>query len=235
MSVRSRATTMVARSLVLCGVMAAMPVAAQQEEQGGLAAATVTVDGTAERQVTPDEVVFVSAVETQAMTLEAARTEAGVAEDRIQTERVQANRVYEWNQRQREFKGFSVSRTIHVISEDLDRFDQLLGVMLETTEVELRGTRFSLTDRQAVELEVRAEAMASARARGEALAAAAGRSLGEVLQIVNSSSPPSRPGPIPLNVARAEMSSAASDDSGPITSPGDITVATSVQVTYRLE
>ena len=206
---------------------------------------SVTVDGTASSQIEPDEAVFTIGVSTTSPELDQARREnasrlkslvtaldeAGIQDDDIRTQNLMAHRDYEWNNRQRIFKGFQVSRNVTVKLRDLERFETVLGAILETTEVDLHGTEFRNSKLRDHDLDIRQKAVEDARRKAAAMAEQLGQSIGRAISIVDSRNPPQPP----MMMQARMMSAEAAQGDQPITAPGQIEVRSDVQVTFLLE
>ena len=208
---------------------------------------TVSVDGSARRIVQPDEVVFNLSVNTTSMELQAARKEnasrvaqlvtaleaQSIQPEDIQTENLRASRQYDWNNRQRVFRGFQVGRQLTVVLRDLERFEDILSALLETTEVDLNGTNFRYSKIRELDLEIRRAAVEDARAKASAMAEQLGQRIGRALQIVDGRAPAT---PRPPVMAQARMMSVeAAPSQEPLTAPGEIEVTARVSVTFQLD
>lgn len=207
---------------------------------------SVTVDGSSRTVVQPDEVVFSLGISTTSPELQQARREnaertkrvvealrtSGIAEKDIRTENVRAHREYEWTNRERIFRGFQVNRTITVVLRDLQRFEDVLSALLETTEVDLHSTDFRYSKLRELDLQIRQEAVADAQRKAAAMAEQLGQRIGRAVQIVDASrEDPGRPVPQQMRMMAAE----AAPSQEPITAPGEIEVQARVTVTFLLD
>lgn len=207
---------------------------------------SVTVDGASRTVVQPDEVVFHLGVNTTSPELKQARQENAkrvkslvdalqgndISGDDIRTENLRANREYEWVNRERIFRGFQVNRNLTVILRDLERFEDVLSALLETTEVDLNGTQFRYSKIRELDLEIRQQAVADAQRKASAMAEQLGQRIGRAVQIVDSSSGgPAPPMPQQMRMMAAE----AAPSQEPLTAPGEIEVNASVTVTFLLD
>jgi uncharacterized protein len=154
----------------------------------------ITVTGRATRLVTPDIASWSAATEGKGDTQRQAFADcssklaallAAVAETAAKDARVSASGVYvspEWDERGRKRIGFVAggSVTIRAGLEEAGRLGQLA---LDAGAVRLDGPGYEVADADAIQDELRAEAVVAARATAERMAAAAGRTLGAAIRI----------------------------------------------------
>jgi len=121
---------------------------------------------------------------------------------------------------------YRVSNAVIVTIRNLDNIGDILDAAIEAGSNDIGGVRFSLEDPAAVESEARAMAVADARAKAEELAALIGVSVGEVTEISEIIGH----GGGFFNSGFSEMALADSSFS-----PGELTLAMQLQVTYTLQ
>lgn len=121
---------------------------------------------------------------------------------------------------------YRVSNAVIVTIRNLDNIGDILDAAIEAGSNDIGGVRFSLEDPAAVESEARAMAVSDARAKAEELAALIGVSVGEVTEISEIIGH----GGGFFNSGFSEMALADS-----AFSPGELTLAMQLQVTYTLQ
>lgn len=154
----------------------------------------ITVTGHASRLVTPDIATWSAATEGKGETqreafaaCSAALTAllGAVTETAAKDARVSASGVYvspEWDERGRKRVGFvaGASVTIRAGLEEAGRLGQLA---LDAGAVRLDGPGYEVADVDAIQDELRADAVVAARATAERMATAAGRAVGAAIRI----------------------------------------------------
>lgn len=158
----------------------------------------VTVTGSAEVRVVPDEVILTLGVETWDKNLEVAKgqndeivrrvlaraSEHGVAAEHIQTDYLSLepryrNGYYE----ERDFIAFFARNTVVITLRDLNEFEGLLSSVLEAGANYVHGIEFRTTKLRQHRDEARALAVEAAQEKATALSAALGQSVGQPLII----------------------------------------------------
>jgi uncharacterized protein YggE len=196
----------------------------------------ITVTGTGQVQTIPDEAEFSVGVTTkgqtarEALAANSARMRelidalkgAGVADRDMQTQDVSVGANYEVEGKE---GGYSARNSLSVRITDLDRAGAILDAASRAGANEVYGPSLSRSDREALESHALKDAVANARKRAEALADAAGVTLGDVTAISEQSQPD---GPV---FAMAER--AAADAKVPI-KPGREEITASVTVTFAI-
>jgi uncharacterized protein YggE len=194
----------------------------------------VTVTGTGFVAVVPDEAEFSMGVTTKGQTAHAAMSEngaemqrliaaltaAGVEAADIKTQDVSVGRDYDGE----ETAGYAARNSVSVHIGDLGDASRVLDAASRAGANEIYGPTLSRSNRAAFEAKALKEAVANARVRGEALAEAAGVTLGEVTAIAESGQPG---GPV------YAMDLARSAAKAPI-EPGREQIAASVTVTFAI-
>lgn len=208
---------------------------------------TISVQGTATTDVTPDEMVWQLRVRNQGPSLESVAADhqrlvnevlellekAGVDEKKLQTTRMSfgENRVFRNGTQLRE--GFTASTNVNFRSTDLDDYAKLWIKLAGVDGVEVLNVSYDVADRIAVQGETRKEALRAARRKAQELAAVLDATLGEPLQIAEAGmSMPHTPMPMYRNTAM--MDESAGGGGGPAHAPGQITIRMTMSVVFRL-
>ena len=108
---------------------------------------------------------------------------AGIPQDAIKT--VVYDVQYEWDyvNNRRVGKGYVARNTIEVRVDTIDRVGDILEIAGASGATSLGGVRFDLKDRSRLEREALRLAVADARAKADAVAAGAGRSIDRIVRI----------------------------------------------------
>jgi uncharacterized protein YggE len=198
------------------------------------------VDGTGQAASVPDSAVVEMGVQNRAVTasvalsqtslqvgaLISALQESGIQQTDIQTLNVSLFPVYDQPQNPNDapiLTGFNATNIVRVRVRDLDSLGDLLDFAVGSGVNTIQNIQFELTDFTAAQDEARRDALDNARHKAEQLAALAGRELGEIRAIVESSSP----SPVAFADSRGGASAV------PI-APGSQSVQVTVQVTWQL-
>jgi uncharacterized protein YggE len=196
---------------------------------------TVTVSGTGTVTAVPDQASFSFTVQTKAATAVAALTRngndtkaviaaveaAGVAEADIQTDQVSLDPVQ--SNDGTSIVGYTASDTINVTKLTIAKSGAVVDAAVGAGATDVSGPSLSLSSQDALYDQALKDAVVQAKTKAQALADAAGRSLGGVVTIVEGGGS----APIPFAVG------AASSGNTPI-EPGTQEVQATVTVTYAL-
>jgi len=218
----------------------------------------VTVTGSAELKVVPDEVTLTLGVETFSLNLAEARAENdrrvkavlaaaekhGVERRHTQTDYLSLEPRYRHEYDRREFLGYVVRKTIVITLRQVAAFEALLGDALNRGANHIHGIEFRTTELRLYRDKARALAIVAAREKAEALARALGRGIGEPRSIHEGSGGwwstygswwGSRAGMTTQNVVQTSGGGAPSElTEGPL-APGQIAVTASVSVSFELK
>jgi uncharacterized protein YggE len=157
-----------------------------------------------------------------------ALTGAGIAEKDIQTTRHDVAVEREWkNGRPGPITGYTVSEEARVTVRDLSRLGPLLERVAAAGANAVRSLSFQKEDPTPERARALAAAYAAAGTKAEALARAAGVTLGEVLWVSEAAQTEPLPG-------RALMVARAAPEEGTPVSAGEVEIAATVDVTYAL-
>lgn len=207
---------------------------------------TVSVVGTGEISVKPDVAYLSIGVETQAPTAKEAQSANAdkmtkintvlkntwkIADKDIKTGQFYVQPNYTYNEKEgQKVTGYSAHHTLEVTYRDLDKVGQLLDAVSSAGANRVNNVRFSTENPDQYQEQVIQKAMANADMKASAIAKAAKRQLGVVINVVQSGGGSS---PIyPMAYAKAEM--AADSASTPI-EPGEINLQTTLSVIYELK
>jgi uncharacterized protein YggE len=212
----------------------ARPEAAQSADEATPAGLTVT--GLGSVRTVPDRASFSFGVETQAATARAALTQnaaeakklldalraAGIAAADLQTSQVSLNP--RTDERGTGIVGYSAITTVTATLRDLSRAGAVVDAAVDAGANTVSGPSLTRGDTDAQYRQALRLAYADASTKAEALAAAAGKTLGAVTAIVESSS-----GSVPYAVAKDAAASTAVE-----IAPGTQSVDAVVTVTFAV-
>lgn len=207
---------------------------------------TITVRGEARASVPPDQATVTFSVETRSKDPNLARSlnadastraikaveKAGVPSKAIRLQNLILRPAREWNQDTRKYDdlGYDVTRTVEVRIENLELVADVIVGVVESGANRLDGVHYGLKSDTDVRTAVLADAVVSARTRAEAMAAALGAQIGEVLVVKEEGVAP----PQPYFREEAMMLQKAAGDESQAVPAGDIEVSASVVVTFSL-
>jgi uncharacterized protein YggE len=239
----------VALALALSGAPAraapvapAPPPAPEPPVHGARPTRLVRVSGEGRVAVAPDVAYVVAGVETTGKALApavadaAARTrrvldavaKAGVAERDVQTTRhdVQAERPWV-NGRQGDVTGYTVADEVRIKVRDLSKLGVILDRVVAVGSNTVRGLTFERDDPTPARADALARAVVAARVKAEAMAKAAGVTLGEPIALEEAGEAR------PIPVMQREGVAAARAAAAPVAT-GTLDVTAEVTVTFAL-
>lgn len=199
----------------------------------------IRVSGTAQVRVAPDEATLAIAVETHAATAAAAAASnakrmqavrealqrAGLPATAISTQDYSVQARIRYEREQSRVDGYDATNTLKVKTRELARLGAYMDAALAAGATRIGGVEFSASQLDAARRRALTQAIKQAQGDAQAMADAAGGQLGELLEL---SSNPASPGPMPFRAAMAEQAKVET----PI-SPGEITVETVVSTRWR--
>ena len=210
----------------------------------GPKAAQITVSATGEVSQAPDRASVSAGVVTQAPTADAAMSanakkmsaafdelrQAGIQEKNIRTSQMSLSPRYNYKNRQSpNITGYEVRNTVSATAEDLDKVGPMLDALVKAGVNNINGVSFSIENPEIATAEAREKAVKAAKAKAQAMASAAGVSLGKLTAISENSRGGFRPQPVAF--ARAESLQAAST---PIAA-GEQNLSITVNLTYEIK
>ena len=209
---------------------------------GPVANRTITVTGHGSTTVKPDQATVQLGVSVQKPTADAALQQAntsaaalidalkgaGVAEDDIVTSNLSIWPQYD----DAKVTGYTASNSVSVTVRDIDRTGPVIDAAAGAagSDIAISGISFGLQDPEAAMSTARADAIANAAKRAGEFAAAAGASVGTVLQISETAVTPYSP---MVDAAGADRTAAAGSAPTPV-QPGTTEVSVTVNVVYAL-
>lgn len=209
----------------------------------------ISVSGDGYVTIKPDTAYVDVGVQAVADTVESARSQAadamtkvidalkanGVAEADIQTTSFSISPQYDYSTNTPALRGYMVSNTVTAkLKGEPGNIGDNAGKLVDAAAkaagnlATVNGVRFTLDDQAAAISDARKKAFDAAKTRAAELAKLAGVGLGDVQHITEGSL--SVPGP--LYYAKAEMAPAA--DGGTPIQAGELTISTSVSVTWAI-
>ncbi len=237
---RALAAALLALLLVTAGCLGTTATA----QTGPDASASVrTIDVSAQGSVTaaPDLALVNLAVEVRADSADEARAQVaedaasmrdalraiGIPDDAVRTTSYFVGPEYRYDRGDRELVGYRAYHAFQV-ETGVDRAGEVIDAAVENGASQVQGVQFTLADDTRAELRSEAlnEAMGSARADAETIAAAAGVGLGDLQSASTTNVDYPRP-----YFATAE---AGGDGARTVLEPGPVTVSASVSVSYAI-
>ena len=209
--------------LALVGLLAfSAPLRAQDTGSQSNQVPTIVTSGEATVRRAPD-VAFVSvAVETRARTpretqqlnadamsaVQQRVAKTNLPRDAVRTTGYSIQQEFDFANGRRTPRGYVARNGIEVRLDDVDRVGEFLDAMVDAGATTVTGLRFDLKDRAGAEREALRLAVVDARARAEAIASGAGRTIDRVIRITDT--PQVRfKGPTPMAMERGVASAAA--------------------------
>lgn len=217
-------------------VLSVQPGEVGQEQRG------IMVMGEGKALAEPDLAMITIGVETRASTAQLAADEnnermadvmealqsVGIAEEDIRTVDYSIRAEIDWQGDERRVIGYVVSNSVRVKIREVDHVGEVLDAVTAAGANDIYGIQFTFDEPTELEEQARAEAMADAQGKAQALATLGGVSLGKPRII--SESFVELP---PLYVERA-YAPAMEGGGGALVSPGQLEVTVQVQVTFDI-
>jgi hypothetical protein len=205
---------------------------------------TIVTTGEAVVRRAPDQAFISVAVETrarnprdaqqqnaQAMTaVQEKLAAAGLPKDAVRTIGYRVQQEFDYPNGRRVPREYVARNGIEVRLDAIERTGEILDAVVQAGATMVTGVRFDLKERGAVEREALKLAVEDARARAEALAAGAGRSIVRVLKIDDTREPV-----VPFRQMEMSMRAAAADAAPTPIEAGPIEVRASVQLTVAMQ
>lgn len=204
----------------------------------------ITVYGTAEIKVTPDEMVWSINVKTENRELPAAAAAHDAAvgkvleflkglnidKDKLQTSRMHFGENWKYVERENVKLGYYASTDIGFTISDLNLYQRLWFTLSGFEGVSIQNIQYDHSARIRLQNESRQKALLAARDKAESLAKTLGSQIGEPLRIEEIAAPSFQP--MLSNFAgRADM---AQGDAEPSLALGQITISTKVLTVFKL-
>lgn len=156
---------------------------------------------------------------------------SGIEEKDVKTLSYSIQPVYDFPKGRREFLGYQVSQTLEVKIRNLEKTGDILGGLASLGINEVGSLLFKVDDLESAKTQARAEAIADARKKAEALAVSLGVRLGKIVSFNEFEG-----GPTPIFAL--ETFGRGGDFSAPVspeTPVGENEVKVSVSVTFEIK
>ncbi len=242
--------------IVAMSLIAVPGVSAQQNR-------TISVTGSAEVRVVPDEVMLTLGIQTNDKDLKTAKSQNDervakvmaiikshdIPDQYIQTDYIAVDPRYHDNYTQEDFIGYFVRKRIVVRLKDVSKFEAVLSDVLEAGANYVMGIEFHTTELRKYRDQARSLAIKAAKEKAVALAGELDMKVGKATSIQEYSSGWYSPyssfwsgsnSGMSQNVVQNSSAGGGSGgpsdaDSGDTFAPGQISVTASVSVTFELE
>jgi uncharacterized protein len=208
----------------------------------------ISVTGTAEVNVAPDEVVLSLGVESRDKDLAIAKAQhdgrvkkllaeahdAGVEGKFIQTSMLQMRPDYS-EERVPRFLAYQVSQTIQVTLKDLSKYERLISKLLESGVNRVDSIEFRVAEPRKYKDEARAKAIRAAREKAVAMAAELGQTIGKPWDISEEGFNglfAQTNNTVQANSYAYDRSPSAEEST---VAPGEVSIRASVRVSFQLE
>ena len=208
----------------------------------------ISVSGTAEINVAPNEVIMQLGVETHDKELRIAKSQhdvrikkainlassAGIEAKDIQTSQLTMGPDYSEEKVPR-LLGYEVSQTVTITLKDLSKYESLMTGLLEAGINRVQSVNFYVTETRKYKDEARAKAIRAAKEKATAMAAELGQSIGKPWEIAEDD------GGSPFVQTRANSTYGynaqfgAPGEEESTVAPGQVTIRASVRVSFQLE
>jgi uncharacterized protein YggE len=203
---------------------------------------TISVTGTAEIRVAPDEVTLTLGVESRDKDLTVAKIEndkrfrklmsltraAGVDAKDVETSALTMGPEYS-EERIPKLLGYVVSQVVTVTLRDLSKYDALMTGSLEAGVNRVHGVSFLVAAPQKYREQARLKAVQSARDKAIAMATQLGQSIGKPWEVMEE--PDYDCGVL----TRANYIGSLPERGGPTVAGGQVVIRASVRVIFQLE
>ena len=211
----------------------------------GTAIPYVSVQGKAEKNVEPDELVWYLSIRNQALeTDQVAKKHAalldkvikylkkeGIPPKDIQTTRMQLSENKEYRQNRWIKHGFFASSSVTFKLKNLEKYFSLWQGLAAYSEVSMNGFNYQYSKSQQLESELQKEALLAAKQKAQTMANVLGMKIGEPLSISETETDTR---PIRITGSRVDRF-AESAPSAASVSAGTIKISKQVYVTFALE
>jgi uncharacterized protein YggE len=155
--------------------------------------------------------------------------DAGVPKDAVRTASYTVEPEWDFAGGRRTLRDYVARNTVEVRLDDIQRVGELLDVVVGSGATSVGDIRFDLKDRAAAERDALRAAVADARSRAEALASAAGVTLGPVLRLQEEGTEAGGPRPM-VEMAAVRAAAPATPVSG-----GEIEIRARVALTVAIK
>jgi uncharacterized protein len=207
----------------------------------------ISVVGTAEINVPPDEVVLSLGVESRDKVLATAKSEndrrvkkvlslaraAGVEQKYIETSTLQMGPTYSEEKIPR-LLGYEVSQTIAITLKDLTKYEALMTQLLESGVNRVDGINFRVGEPRKFRDEARSKAIAAAKEKAVAMAGQLGQTIGKPWVISEETGGSIFNYAVQANITRSAAGGGEGTEESTV-APGQVTIRASVNVSFELQ
>lgn len=205
----------------------------------------ISVSGEGKVKVVPDQAVIMITVETKGANVKEVKKEndakveavlkyikkVNVPEQDFKTRRVSLNPQYEYESKKRLY---NASQTVEILLKDLDKYDALMGGLVEAGANRIDGVTFDSSKLTQYQSEARKLAMKDAKVKAEDFVSVLGQKVGKALMITDNSQS-YYPSPAPVYAMKAMMSDQTESAPRETLAIGEITITVNVGVSFMLE
>ena len=206
----------------------------------------VSVSGTAEVDVAPDEVVLGLGVESRDKVLATAKaqndasakkvlalaSEVGIDAKDIRTSALQMAPEYS-EEKNPKFLNYEVSLRIVITLRDLSKYETLMTRLLEAGISRVNGISFEVDQTRKYKDEARVKAIQAAKEKAVAMAGQLGQTVGKPWEISEQNSDnPYAPSMLANSMVNGYESGGRQEST---VAPGQVTISASVRVSFQLE
>jgi uncharacterized protein YggE len=205
----------------------------------------ISVTGTSEMNIAPDQVVLSLGVESRDRDLRVAKSQndarvkkilglardAGVAVKDIQTSTLTMGADYS-EEKVPKFLGYQVSQTMSITLRSLSKYESLMTELLEAGVNRVNGIYFDIAETRKYRDEARSNAIRAAKEKAVAMAADLGQTVGKPWEISEESGWNSYQYAANNYVIGGQPASSSQE---PTMAPGQVTIRASVKVSFQLE
>jgi uncharacterized protein YggE len=198
----------------------------------------ISVTGTAELNVAPDQVIVTIDVQGRDRDLDAAKAQhdrrvkkiiaearnAGVESKYIQTSSIQMNPAYSEEKVPR-FLAYEITQTIRVTLKDLSKYESLLTKLIENGVNRIDGVEFQVDDSRKYKDETRLKAIRAAKEKATAMAAELGQTISKPWEINEEA----ESGSYMYANTRVMAGAGGGAPNEPTVAPGQVTIRSSVR------
>jgi uncharacterized protein YggE len=154
----------------------------------------------------------------------------GFAGDTVRTTGYSIQQEFDFTNGRRTPRGYVARNGVEIRVDDVTRVGELLDASVEAGATTVAAVRFDLKDRPGAERDALRLAVVDARARADAIAAGAGRTIDRIMRLIDTPEPRFK-GPQPMLMERAGV--AAASEPTPIEA-GTIEVHARVEITAAI-
>lgn len=207
----------------------------------------ITVTGTGEVKVQPNEILLHIGIDVRDKDLDDARKQndkrvitllqflekSGIDPKHVQTTNLSVYPQYAGEYGQTTPQFYMTQKSVTVLIKDIKRFDQILAGIYKAGTNRIEGIEYRSSELEKHQEQARKLAIQAARQKAQALTGELGSKLGRVYRIQENA--PNYPGPLYRTQMAKMESMGAADAGGPTIAAGQIVVSASVEVSFIIE